>query len=78
MVSGTFTSMDAGALHGWFAASEGKVLSVVEDQPFDGWLTLMYVNENDHNDLSNQMMTIPRHKFEEVVRKYVESGAFTE
>ena len=54
-----------------FAYDNSKVLSLLVDEPQEGWVTLAFTDESDPLALDSQMMYIPRENFDIVVGEYL-------
>lgn len=71
LASGAF----AAPLAGFFSVSPGKTMSIMPDQPLEGWITLSFTEAGDEFHLHDQMMLVPQPHFDAAIKQYLGAKA---
>jgi hypothetical protein len=71
LASGAFSS----PLAGYFSSSPGKTMSIMPNQPLEGWITLSFTEPGDEFHLNDQMMMVPQPHFDAAIKQYLGAKA---
>lgn len=57
-------------LAGFFSTQNSKTVSISEDQPEEGWVTLSFGDESDPLAINDQMFYVPKDLFDAAINAY--------
>ena len=63
----------SGGIDGFFSIASSKIVSITPNQPYNGWLTLGFTDENDVMGINDQMFYVPEPHFYKTVKRWLAS-----